>query len=80
MAAFQGNHMLDMPVTYLSETMIYGQSAGCDARVFLGARQLCASETVGVLKIQPFLVDPDNPERMAINKNYFYVSIHKLHG
>lgn len=69
-----------MPVIYLSETMIFGQFAGYDAHAFLIARQLCPFETVGALKIQPFLLDPENSVWTAINENYVYASKHKLHG
>jgi len=46
--------------SYLSETMISGQFAGCDVHAFPRAHQQCASEIAGAQKIQPFLLDLEN--------------------
>lgn len=64
---FKGNHELGMPL-YLSETMISGQFAGCGARAFPRAHQLCAFEIVVALKTLPFLLDPGNSVRREMNK------------
>jgi len=62
-ASSYGDNLLDITVTYLSETMIFWQYAGCDAHVFLRAHQRCAFEIVEALKTLPFLLDPGNSVR-----------------
>lgn len=77
---FQGNHEHLICLLYLSETMIYAQFAEFDAHAFPRAHQLCAFETVGVQKIQPFLLDLENSARITVNKNYVYVRKHRKHS
>jgi hypothetical protein len=60
---------LEITVTYLSETMIFGLYAECGAHVFLRAHRLYAFEILEALKIQPSLLDPDNSVRIETNKD-----------
>jgi len=69
---------LDLWPSYLSETMISGQFAGCDAHAFPRAHQQCASEIEGAQKIQPFLLDLENSARIVMNNNHVNARTQRL--